>query len=74
MKEREESSSIFAVLERLYNVNFNMNAQTWLLNHYWLFLLEHFFPPRGGLGPKECVGNTPMNKVLGKCFSVKKFH
>ena len=32
MKEREESSSIFVVLERIYNVKFNMNAQTWLLN------------------------------------------
>ena len=76
MKGREESSLIFIVGERKYNVKFNMNAnaQIWLLNHYWLFLLEHFFPPRGGLGPKECVGNTPMNKVLGKCFSVKKFH
>ena len=37
-----------------------MNAQTWLHNHYWLFLLEYFFPPRGGLGPKGCVGHTPM--------------
>ena len=34
MKEREESSSIFVVGERIYNVKFNMNAQTWLLNHY----------------------------------------
>ena len=33
MKEREESSSIFVVWERLYDVKFNMNAQTWLLNH-----------------------------------------
>ena len=31
-----------------YNVKFNMNAQTWLLNHYWLFLLEYFFPSQGG--------------------------
>ena len=37
-----------------------MNAQTWLLIHYWLFLLDHNFPPRGGLGPKGCVGRTPM--------------
>ena len=36
----------------LYDVKFNMNAQTWLLNHYWLFLLEYFFPPRGGLVEK----------------------
>ena len=34
MKEREESFSIFVVGERIYNVKFNMNAQTWLLNHY----------------------------------------
>ena len=60
MKEREESFSIFVVGERIYNVKFNMNAQTWLLNHYWLFLLEYFFPPRGGLGPKGCVGRTLM--------------
>ena len=60
MKEREESSSIFVVGERIYNVKFNMNAQTWLLIHYWLFLLEYFFPPRGGLGPKGCVGHTLM--------------
>ena len=61
MKEREESSSIFIVGEWIYNVKFNMNAQTWLLNHYWLFLLEYFFPPRGGLGPKGCVGHTLMS-------------
>ena len=48
MKEREESSSIFVVGERIYNVKFNMNAQTWLLNHYWLFLLEYFFSSQGG--------------------------
>ena len=64
MKEREESSSIFVVGERIYNVKFNMNAQTWLLNHYWLFLLEYFFPLRGGLGPKGCVGHTLMVIVL----------
>ena len=34
MKEREESSSIYIVGERIYNVKFNMNAQTWLHNHY----------------------------------------
>jgi len=39
MKEREE---------RIYNVKFNMNAQTWLLSHYWLFLLEYFFSSQGG--------------------------
>ena len=44
MKEREESSSIFVVGESIYNVKFNMNAQT----------------PRGGLGPKGCVGHTLM--------------
>ena len=48
MKEREESSSIFVVGERIYNVKFNMNAQTWLLIHYWLFLLEYFFSSQGG--------------------------
>ena len=60
MKEREESFSIFVVGERIYNVKFNVNAQTWLLNHYWVFLLEYFVPPRGGLGPKGCVGHTLM--------------
>ena len=44
LKEREESSSIFVVGESIYNVKFNMNAQT----------------PRGGLGPKGCVCHTPM--------------
>ena len=39
-----------------------MNAQTWLLNHYWLFLLEDFFSSQGGLGPKGCVGHMPMIK------------
>ena len=34
MKDREESSSIFVVWERFYNVKFKLNAQTWLLNHY----------------------------------------
>jgi len=63
MKEREESSSIFVVGERIYNVKFNMNAQTFLLIHYWLFLLEYFFPPRGGLGPKGCVGRTLMTTI-----------
>ena len=48
MKEREESSSIFVVGERIYNVKFNMNAQTWLLIHYWLFLLEYFFSSQRG--------------------------
>ena len=37
-----------------------MNAQTWLLNDYWLFLLEYFF----GLGPKGCVGRTVMILTL----------
>ena len=50
MKEREESSSIFVVGERIYNVKFNMNAQTWLLDHYWL--LAYFFPSRGALVQK----------------------
>ena len=60
MKEREENSFIFVVWERFYNMKININTQTWLLNHYWLFLLEYFFPPRGGLGPKGCVGHIPM--------------
>ena len=60
MKETEESSSIFTVGERKYNVKFNMNDQTWLLNHYWLFLLEYLFSSQGGLGPKGCVGHTLM--------------
>ena len=63
MKEREESSSIFVVWEKKHNVKFNINAQTWLLSHYWLFLLMYFFPPRGGLGPKSCVGHTLMLHV-----------
>jgi len=41
-----------------------MNAQTLLLNNYWLFLLKYFFPPRGGLGPKGCVGHTPMVNLI----------
>ena len=53
MKEREESSSIFVVGERIYNVKFNMNAQTWLLIHYWLFLLEYFFSSQGGPWSKK---------------------
>ena len=48
MYEREESSSIIVALERLFNVKFNMNAQTWLLNHYWMFLLECCFSSQGG--------------------------
>ena len=44
-----KSSSIFVVGERIYNVKFNMNAQTWLLNHYWLFLLEYLFSSQGTL-------------------------
>ena len=45
----------------LYHVKFHMNAQTWLLNHYWLFFhLEYFISSQGGLGPKGCVGLTPM--------------
>jgi len=60
MKEREESSSIFVVVERIYNVKLNMNAQTWLLIHYGCSFWNIFFPPRGGLGPKGCVGRTLM--------------
>jgi len=56
IKERKESSSIFVVWEWIYNVKFNMIAQTWLYNHYWLFLAV----TRGGLGPKGCVGHTLM--------------
>ena len=32
----------------MYNVKFNMNAQTWLYNHCWLFLLEYFYSSQGG--------------------------
>ena len=49
----KESSSIFIVGEWIYNVKFNMNAQTWLLNHYWLFLLEYFFSSQGGRWSKR---------------------
>ena len=48
IKERKESSSIIVVWEWIYNVKFNMNAQTWLYNHYWLFLLEYFYSSQGG--------------------------
>ena len=48
MKKKEKSSSIFVVGEKIYNVKFNMDAQTWLLNHYWLFLLEYFLFLPGG--------------------------
>ena len=73
MKEREESSSIFVVGERIYNVKFNMNAQTWLLIHYWLFLLEYFFSSQGGLGPKGCVGRTLMvGLFIGKRVTDKQ--
>ena len=64
MKERKKSSSVFVVWERIYNVKFNMNVQTWLLNHYWLFLLEYFYSSQGGLGPKGCVGHTPMTMMI----------
>ena len=30
-----------------------MNAQTWLLNYYWLFLLEYFFSSQGGAWSKR---------------------
>ena len=60
MKEREESSSIYIVGERIYNFKFNMNAQTWLLNHYWLFLLEYFFSSHWGLGAKGYLCHTLM--------------
>ena len=73
MKEREESSSIFVVWERIYNVKFNMNAKTWLHNHYWLFILEYFFPPRGGLGPKGSVGHTMDRFSIGHVFPVQFF-
>ena len=58
-----------------------MNAQTWLINYYWLFLLEYFFPPIGGLGPKGCVGCAKVNDFLIldmvdglEQFLVKIFH
>ena len=49
---KKENSSISVVRERLYNVKFNTKAQIWLLNYYWLFLLEYFFSPRGALVQK----------------------
>ena len=45
------------VWERLFDVKFNKNAQTWVLNHYWLLLLGYFF---SSLSPKGCAGRTPM--------------
>ena len=68
MKEREESFSIFVVGERIYNVKFNMNAQTWLLIHYWLFLLEYFFSSQGGPWSKRlcrpyAYGTQHTNRV-----------
>ena len=67
MKEREESFSIFVVGERIYNVKFNMNAQTWLLNHYWLFFLQSFFYSQGRppwskwLFRPYAYGDIPLN-------------
>ena len=66
MKEREESSSIFVVGERIYNVKFNMNAQTWLLIHYWLFLLEYFFSSQGGPWSKRLCRSYADG--VGKCL------
>ena len=64
IQEREESSSIFVVWERIYNVKFNMNAQTWLLNHYWLFLLEYFFSSQGGPWSKRlCRPYAYVNRL-----------
>ena len=60
MKEREESSLIFIVGERIYNVKFNMTAQTWLKPLLAVPFGIFFFLPGGGLGPKVCVGNTLM--------------
>ncbi len=60
MKEREETSSIYIVGERIYNFKFNMNAQNWLLNHYWLFLFEYFFSSHWGLGAKGYLCHTLM--------------
>ena len=76
MKEREESSSIYIVGERIYNFKFNMNAQTWLLNHYWLFLLEYFFfLSLGPVGPcckRLCMPYAYANRPsIGEIISLK---
>ena len=68
MKEREESSSIFVVGERIYNVKFNMNAQTWLLIHYWLFLLEYFFSSQGGPWSKRLCRPYAYGYILYQKF------
>ena len=74
IKEKDKNSLIFVVWERLYNGKFNMNAQTWLLNHYWLFLLEYLFSSPGGLGPKGCVGHMPMLPILEMPSHLMNFH
>jgi len=64
IKERKESSSIFVVWEWIYNVKFNMIAQTWLYNHYWLFLLEYFYFSQGG----------PWSKRLCRPYAYVQFY
>ena len=63
MKEREECSSIFDVLERIHNVKFSMNAQTWLLTYYYAdmlkgYLLFAIYSPRQAI-----VKSTPGLQV-----------
>ena len=52
-RKRRKFFKIF-VLERLYNKNFIMNAQTLLLNHYWLLLLKFVFLPGGPWSKRLC--------------------
>ena len=69
----------------LYDVKFNMNAQTWLLTYCWLFLLGYFFLPGGGIVQKGVkpyayvmdLGMTTDSYTLTKsnnCRQRKKFH
>ena len=64
MKEREESSSIFIVGERIYNVKFNLMLKLGFLTITGCPFWNIFFPPRGGLGSKGCVGHTLMTLSL----------
>ena len=54
----------------LYDVKFNMNAQTWLLNHYWLFLLEYFFPSQGGPWSKRLCRPYAYGYSIHKTFGL----
>ena len=64
-RKKNIPKGIFVVGERIHNVKFNMNAQTWLLIHYWLFLLEYFFSSQGGPWSKRlCRPYTYVDKSL----------